>query len=174
MNIESYLTSPEIFQYALIKTEDIPFSENVIEMCRENRCGKYGTCWTCQPGAGEPKELEKRIKEYKTALVFSLKYDLEDSFDIEGMFEAGKKAKQVLEGIIEQLFANDETFMALGCGSCTICEKCTYPEAPCRFPKKAVPSVEACGINVSELSKKAKINYINGTNTITYFCIILF
>ena len=174
MNIESYLTNPEIFQYGLIKTDEIPFSDEIIEMCRENRCGKYASCWTCPPGAGTQRELEKRIKKYKNALVFSCKYDLEDSFDVEGMFEAGKKTKRVLESLIEELSKNDEKFMSLGCGACTLCEECTYPYAPCRFPNRAVPSVEACGINVSELSKKAGINYINGTNTITYFCMILF
>ena len=63
---------------------------------------------------------------------------------------------------------------ALGCEGCDICEKCTYPDAPCRFPEKAIPSIEACGISVVELSKLIGLNYNNGPCTVTYFCMILF
>jgi predicted metal-binding protein len=173
MNIEKYLSNPEIFQYKLIETNEIPFSQAVIDMCKANRCGKYGTCWTCPPGVGNLDELESKIKSYKTACVFTCKYDLEDSFDFEGMIEGQKSAKRVLQNIIEQLQADGEKFMALGCEGCGLCEKCTYPDAPCRFPEKAVPSVEACGINVVELAKKSGINYNNGADTVTYFCVIL-
>lgn len=174
MNIENYLTSPEIFQHKLIKTTDIPFSQTVVDMCKANRCGKYGTCWTCPPGIGELAEIERKIKKYKNAVVFTCKYDLEDSFDFEGMIEGQKRAKQVLQSITEKLRADGERFMPLGCEGCGLCEKCTYPHFPCRFPEKAVPSVEACGINVVELAAKSGINYNNGRNTVTYFCIILF
>ena len=90
------------------------------------------------------------------------------------MVEGQKSAKHVLQKITENLRADGEKFMVLGCEGCGLCEKCTYPDAPCRFPEKAVPSVEACGINVVELAKKSGINYNNGSNTVTYFCVILF
>ncbi|MBR6781391.1 MAG: DUF2284 domain-containing protein, partial [Clostridia bacterium] len=65
-------------------------------------------------------------------------------------------------------------FQAMGCGSCDLCEKCTYPDAPCRFPDRALTSVEANGIQVIELAKNIGINYNNGENTVTYFSMILF
>jgi hypothetical protein len=37
-----------------------------------------------------------------------------------------------------------------------------------------MPSLEAYGINVSELAKAAGMNYINGQNTVTYFGAVLF
>lgn len=154
MNIEKYLNNSEIFQYKLIETSEIPFSQQLVDMCKSNRCGKYGTCWTCPPGVGTLDELERRIKSYKNACVFTCRYDLEDSFDFEGMVEGQKRAKQVLQNMIEQLRKDGEKIMALGCEGCGLCEECTYPDAPCRFPEKAVPSVEACGINVVELAKK--------------------
>ncbi len=173
MNIGKYFTNPEIFQYQQIDSSDIPFSQAVVDMCKANRCGKYGTCWTCPPGVGELSALERKIKSYKSACVFTCKYDLQDSFDFEGMVDGHKKANLVLQNIIELLRADGVKFLALGCEGCGLCEKCTYPDAPCRFPEKAVPSVEACGINVVELAKKTRINYNNGTNTVTYFCILL-
>lgn len=174
MNIEKYLSDPEIFQYKVIETSEIPFSQSVHDMCKANRCGKYGTSWTCPPGVGRLDELESKIKKYKTACVFTCKYDLEDSFDLEGMTLGQKRTKAVLRDITEKLRADGEKFMALGCEGCELCEKCTYPNAPCRFPEEAVPSVEACGINVVELAKIVGINYNNGVNTVTYFCTVLF
>ena len=173
MSMEKYLNDPNIFQYKLIDTREIPFSTAVVDMCKANRCGKYGTCWTCPPGVGNLDALESKIKSYKTACVFTCKYDLEDCFDFEGMVEGQQSTKLVLQNIIDQLRTDGVNFMALGCEGCGLCEKCTYPDAPCRFPEKAVPSVEACGINVVELAKKSGINYNNGSDTVTYFCIVL-
>lgn len=173
MNIEKYLEKKGIFQYKLINPDEIPFSQAVVDMCKANRCGKYGTCWTCPPGVGELSELEIKIKRYKTACVFTCKYDLEDSFDFEGMTQGQKSTKKILNNIIESIRSDGGDVMALGCEGCGLCEKCTYPDEVCRFPEKAVPSVEACGINVVELAKKSGINYNNGENTVTYFCIIL-
>ena len=169
----SYFDDKRIFQYRIIPAKKIVFSEETAKACAANVCGKYGTCWTCPPGVGEWRELEKKIKSYANAAVFSCKYELEDSFDFESMRKGGKSTRKVLAEITERMHNDDIEFMALGVESCDLCEKCTYPEKPCRFPDKAVPSVEACGIDVVTLSKNIGINYSNGTNTVTYFCIIL-
>ena len=174
MDIAKYLDLPEIFESKVIPAAKIPFAQSVADACRSNQCGKYGTCWTCPPGVGEYQELEKKIKTYENAAVFTCKYALEDSFDFEGMMDGQKATMQILYGIMEKLRADGEAFWALGCGGCSICKKCTYPDAPCRFPEKAVISVEACGINVVSLAKNTGIHYYNGSNTVTYFCIVLF
>ena len=171
--MEKYLKNKNIFQHITVSTDVIPFSQSVADACRANRCGKYGTCWTCPPGVGDFREWEKRIKSYKNATVFTCKYDLEDSFDFDGMMAGGEQTQKVLLSIVDQLQEDGVDFLALGCEGCALCEKCTYPDAPCRFPKKATPSVEACGINVVELSRNIGVNYNNGPNTVTYFCVLL-
>ena len=174
MNIEKYFNKSEIHEYKAISPEDIPFSEAVIDACRANRCGRYGSCWTCQPGVGTLEELEKMMKSFKNAAVFTCKFDLEDSFDIEGMADGKNATKKFLFALKDELRSDENDFFALGCGGCELCKKCTYPDAPCRFPDKAIPAIEACGINVVELSRKIGIKYNNGPNTVTYFSIILF
>ncbi len=172
--IEPYFTSPEITEIKEISSAEIPFSESVAEACRANRCGRYGKSWTCPPGVGELFELEKKIKSYKTAVVFSRKHILEDSFDFEGMMEGQKKAKSLLQDILAALRKDGVPYMALGCEGCGLCAKCAYPDAPCRHPDLAVPSVEACGISVVDLARSIGIRYHNGQNTVTYFCVVLF
>lgn len=174
MNIEKYLNKKQIFQYKIISTEYIPFSQDVISACRSNKCGRYETCWTCPPGAGTLEELKTKIKSYRKAAVFTCKYELEDWLDFEGMSAGAKSTEKILFQITDELSKAKIPFLALGCEGCSICEKCTYPDFPCRFPNQAFISIEACGINVVELSRNIGINYNNGVNTVTYFCIILF
>jgi predicted metal-binding protein len=59
-----------------------------------------------------------------------------------------------------------------GCGVCKVCAKRT--NEPCRFPEKAITSLEAYGINVSRLAAASDMKYINGQNTVTYFGAVLF
>ena len=172
--IQQYLVHGDIFQQKIIDPAQIPFAQSVADACQANLCGRYGSCWTCPPGVGHWMDLEKQVKSYQKAVVFSCKYELEDWFDLEGMDAAALRARQCLKEIMENLRRDGISFLALGCGSCNICSECTYPDAPCRFPEEAIVSVEACGINVVQLSKDIGIRYNNGENTVTYFSIILY
>lgn len=173
-DIEKYLDSGKIFQYKIIDTEQIPFCESVVEACRANMCGRYNTCWTCPPGVGELNTLMAKAKCYKYAAVFTCKYELEDWCDVEGMADGAKSTQSLLLEITDRLRGDGMDFYALGCEGCNICNNCTYPDAPCRFPEKAIVSIEASGINVVELSKNIGLKYNNGANTVTYFCAIFF
>ncbi len=166
----SYFDHPAVTELRVLAVADIPFSEAVLEACRANRCGRYGTRWTCPPGTDG---VEEKIRGYKTAVVFSCKHDLEDSFDFEGMTDGMHKAREALEDIREGLRRDGIPHMALGCEGCNLCPTCTYPDAPCRHPDRATPSVEACGIHVVDLARKVDMKYNNGENTVTYFCIVL-
>ena len=172
--MNKYIIDKNIHEYKIINSKDIPFSQSVVDACKANLCGKYGTCWTCPPGVGDYKLLESKIKSYENALIFTCKYDLEDSFDFETMVIGARTTAEILLKIREELDTDNVKYMALGCEGCILCEKCTYPDSPCRFPDKATPSVEACGINVVELARNTGIKYNNGPKTVTYFCLILF
>lgn len=174
MNIEAYLSKYDICESAVFATQEIPFSEEVVAACRENRCGQYATCWTCPPGVGTLDELKQKALSFEQALLFTCKYPLEDCFDFEGMQLAAKKARAVLFDFADRLRSDGISFQAMGCGSCDLCTVCTYPDAPCRFPDKALISMEACGINVVALAGKCGIRYNNGSDTVTYFSIILY
>ena len=165
---------PEIHEYAEIASSAIPFSPEVAEACRANRCGRYGTCWTCPPGVGTMEEWQERVLQYANGLVFTYKCQLEDSFDFEGMNEGRLKAMAILRRMMEALRQEGRPFLALGCEGCDLCPSCSYPDNPCRHPDRAVVSVEACGVNVVQLARDSGVRYYNGANTVTYFCILLY
>lgn len=160
-----------IWESAFLSPSEIPFSEEVRKACEANYCGRYGKCWTCPPGAGDWQKLRDMFRSYEHAFVYTTKHELEDSFDVEGMDEGRKRHEELDEAILARI-ESDETHLLAGAGSCSICAKCTYPDAPCRFPEKARRSMEACGMDVVHLAAKCGIHYINGTDTVTYFSVL--
>lgn len=162
----------DIWQKAVVSTDMLTFDKEIREACERNYCGCYGKSWTCPPGVGEIDELREKLMKYSSAFIFTTKHSLEDSFDFEGMQTAHKVHDEVTDRLRD--ICSEYGALLLGAGSCRICGKCTYPDSPCRFPDKALTSLEACGVNVMALSKAAGINYINGANTVTYFTAVLF
>ncbi|MBQ9780140.1 MAG: DUF2284 domain-containing protein [Clostridia bacterium] len=153
---------------------DLPFSAEVRSMCEVNRCGKYGTSWSCPPGCGEWETLRDEFCACKSAFVFTTCHILEDSFDIEGMQTAAEDHQKLDNAIAEALSRTDLRYIHLGMGTCILCKTCTYPDAPCRHPDKMRRPPEACGIDVCAMSKAIGIRYMNGPDTVTYFSILLF
>ena len=150
-----------------IKISDIVFEPTLIELCEMNQCGNYGKCYTCPPLIGDMKTLIEKAKSYSHAIVFQKIYKIEDSFDFEGMENASKEFSCLVQTVNE--IRTTDTLL-LGAGGCRLCKRCgAIDGVKCRFPNKAIPSLESYGINVSKLSEKSGMNYINGQNTVTYF-----
>lgn len=162
------------WQTGELKTSEIDFNESVVKACEANFCGMYNKTWLCPPGVGKLSDLKEKYTKYENAYVFTTKWDIEDSFDIEGMNEARVHHDKLTRLLKTELENKKQDFAILGAGGCNICEKCAYPDSPCRFPLKAFPSVEACGIQVMDLSKKVNVKYINGQDTVTYFSVVFY
>lgn len=163
-----------IWQADFINTKDLLFYPVIREICKENSCHNYGATWACPPAIGTIDECKKRVLQYEKMLLFSIKYDLEHSFDIEGMHNALLCFKGSVDIFDENLkvFLLDYLLLSNeGCGRCT---KCTYPDSPCRFPEYLHHSIEGYGFNIYELAKAAGIEYNNGENTVTFFGGLLF
>lgn len=146
------------------------------DMCAANACGLYGKCYMCPPDVGDIEALMQETAQYDYALVYQTVSPLEDSFDFEGMIAAKKKSYPLAQGI-RRVFSdkNIRKALHLGAGGCGVCKTCAKRiNAPCRHPQQAMASLEAYGINVSELAKAAGMKYINGQNTVTYFGAVLF
>lgn len=160
---------------ALIRTEDIVMDSSFRDICAGNSCGMYGRCWMCPPDIGEIEPLMAEVRTYEYGLLYQTIGKLEDSFDFEGMTEAGKRHVQVsqtLEQAVKPLLGRH---LHLSCGGCRLCDRCAKQDGlPCRFPDRAMPPMEGYGINVSATTKPTNLKYINGANTVTYFGIVLF
>ena len=161
---------------SVIEAKSVKTDRIFRDMCASNACGMYGKCHMCPPDVGEIDELMAKLDCYQYTLVYQMVSELEDSFDFEGMLEAKQRTYPLAQGI-RRLFSDLSIADSLhlgagGCGVCKVCAKRTG--SPCRFPEMAMSSLEAYGINVSELAKSAGMRYINGQNTVTYFGAVFF
>lgn len=164
------------YKASVIETKDIVLDTSFRDMCVSNVCGVYGKCWMCPPDVGDIDVLMNEVGKYDYALVYQTVTKLEDSYDVEGMFAARKQMPMISQKLRKSM--KDIPFskiLHLGVGGCGVCEVCSKrTNESCRFPKKAIASLEAYGINVSELAKAAGMKYINGQDTVTYFGAVLF
>lgn len=161
---------------SVIPVNEISFDLSFRKSCETNACGLYNRCYSCPPYVGEAEFLINKVKSYTHALVYQAVYNIEDSFDFEGMVEAKKKFFTITKNV-RALFNNKKIFEALhlGAGGCGICKTCAKEDnSPCRHPNLSTSSLEAYCINVFKLAVSANMKYVNGPNTVTYFGTVMF
>lgn len=146
----------------------IELKPEVRDMCASNSCGQYGKRWSCPPGCGTLEECATRLKNYDRGILVQTYGDVEDGFDFEAMMEIESDHKEHFLQMYEALREAGKEVLAIGAGCCTACAKCTYPDAPCRFPEKMISSMEAYGMLVLEICKANGLQYYYGSDKMAY------
>jgi predicted metal-binding protein len=141
---------------------------DVREMCREDKCGRFGKNWMCPPMCGSLEENAGVMSRYSAGIIVQTTGELEDDFDYEGMLEAERRQKRLFASFRDELAREYPDMLALGNGACDLCETCPCPGEPCRDPARAVSSMEAFGLFVSDVCEKNGLGYYYGPGTITY------
>ncbi len=184
------------FRAEVLDVSRVSLDASFRSLCESNACGNYGRNYMCPPDAGGIEELMEEIRSYDRLMVYQTVGELEDSYDFEGMMEAGKRHNELAQklrvfarGLCEERPGCPESptacpesatacpeepagvnFLHLGAGGCRVCPVCAKVTGePCRHPDLAMRSLETYGINVSLLAQEAGMRYINGQNTVTYF-----
>ncbi len=159
--------------WGFFETDGLRFLPEVRDMCASGKCQRYNKCWSCPPACGTLEESREKAKAFSWGILLQTTAELEDDYDAETMMEADSTQKKRFEAFCLAL-EKEDSFMPMGSGSCTICTECTWPDAPCRFPKRMVTSMEAYGLVVSEVCQLAETPYYYGPLTITYSSCVLF
>lgn len=161
---------------AVIPQRQIVMSAHFRDICASNQCGGYGQCWMCPPEIGDIEDLMAQVRSFPYGVLYQSVAEIEDSFDIEGMFEAGAAHAQLSQRVhaaVKPLLGDN--FLHLSCGGCHLCETCAKRTGePCRMPDKALPGLEGYGVDVYKTTQGTGLKYINGQNTVTYFGMVLF
>jgi predicted metal-binding protein len=158
---------------AQLSVDTLRFMPEVRDMCKADRCHQYNHCWTCPPACGSLTDCAEKARKYKDGVLLQTVGEIEDSFDYQGFKRVEALHKQRLLRLVETLRSQELDFLPMGAGACTICTDCTFPESPCRHPEKAMISMEAFGLWVSEVCKKNNVPYNYGENKIAYTSCIL-
>lgn len=151
-----------------LNVKTLKFMPEVREMCAADRCKSFGKNWTCPPYCGTLEEFSQKTALYTKGILVQTIEQLEDDFDYETMMSTMEVHKESFEQFKNILQSRYPKLFPMSAGACTICGECTCPDSPCRFPDRAVPSMEACGLFVSQVCTESKIPYNNGRNTVTY------
>ncbi len=136
--------------------------------CENNSCRRYGKSWSCPPGCGSLDECSARIRRYAKGLIVQTIGKLEDELDGEGMMEAARRHAQIFRRFARELRREYPGMLPIGTESCSACDLCSYPDAPCRDPLGASSPMEAYGMMVHDVCRANGMAYYHGKGTITY------
>jgi predicted metal-binding protein len=158
---------------AQLEIPTLRFLPEIREMCNADRCRSFNKSWMCPPACGTLEECAARAAGFTEGIIVQSLGVLEDSFDFENMQLIEKEHKRRFQELAAALTAAYPRVLALGAGSCSLCETCAYPDAPCRFPDKALSSMEANGLWVSDVCEKNGVPYNYGQNKMAYTSCVL-
>ena len=151
-----------------LNVKALVFMPEVRDMCSVNTCRQYGTNWKCPPGCGSIEAAAAEAALYHYGIIVQTVGQMEDDFDMDTIQESGDRHKDNFAKLVKQLKTRYPDMLPMGAGTCSICEVCTYPDAPCRFPDEAISSMEAYGLWVSKVCELSGIPYNHGKQTIAY------
>ncbi len=152
----------------------LQFLPQVRDMCAANLCQCFGKNWTCPPSCGTIEDSIRKAAGFTRGLLVQTVGQLEDDFDYESMEASVQVHNKRFHRFVDELRPQFPKMLPMGAGACTLCEKCTCPAEPCRFPDQAIPSMEAYGLFVSQVCEANQLVYNHGPLTVTYTsCILL-
>jgi len=151
-----------------LNVSTLEFMQEVRAMCNAKQCDKYNTTWSCPPACASLEELRERVLGYSGGILVQTVGDIEDSYDWDGIMDAGARHKKNFARMWDALEPDYPSVFAMGAGACKLCESCTYPDEPCRFPDRMSASMEACGLFVSKVCTDNDLKYNYGPNKIAF------
>ena len=171
--LEEKLSALPLYQYAFIKTDELTFTSRVRHVC-ETECPMYGKTWACPPAVGTVEACEARCRNYPEALLIATITEVNDITDMAETLATRAPHEAITRQVHEMVKEESTDTMVLSTEACSHCEKCTYPDAPCRFPDKMYPCVESHGILVTALAENHDISFLAEGNLVTWFSLIFY
>jgi predicted metal-binding protein len=147
---------------------DLVVRSEVRDMCAADRCHAFEKSWLCPPACGSLEDYRELFENYHVGYLFQTVAKMEDAFDYPGIEKGSKEHARRLNDLADRVSRSKRDILLLGAGACTLCETCTYPDAPCRHPQKAFPSMEATGLIVYDVCALTDLPYYHGPLTIAF------
>jgi predicted metal-binding protein len=133
------------FSFArIMEAGDIAIEPWVRMKCRFG-CSLYGRSLCCPPASPGEQEMSAVISRYRHALL------------VQGSPPSRSFHEQLLALERAVFLAGYPEALAFGAGPCPVCPSCPQ-SGGCRFPDKARPSMEACGVDIYETAHRAGLS----------------
>jgi predicted metal-binding protein len=147
--------------------------EDVRAMCTADKCGAYNKNWTCPPACGTIEDCQKKMQKYENGILLQSIGHMSKAVDSKCYRETERRHMQNLVAFAEEIRKQYPNALCLGAGGCRVCRQCAYPQK-CRFPEKAMSSMEGYGLFVTQVCRDAGMPYYYGERTITYTACVLY
>lgn len=164
------------FDYvAAIEAGDVVTSAELAASCNPTSCRKYGTCWTCPPGAGAYEDIQYHItSKRKGVLVQTIRRGVDYYEDWDILAETRTLHNERLDRLAQMMRAELEGVLTFSTGGCDLCDPCSYPDAPCMKPDEQRLSLSAHGVAVGTTCKKAGMDYAFENGSVRFVGMVLY
>ena len=130
-----------VIDVRIISGRDVETAAWVRLKCRYG-CECYAQCLVCPPFTPTPEQMRKVLDCYTRAILMHC--------------EADADVKAMVADLERDIFLRGAwKAFGLGAGPCYFCNECNVEQEQCRYPERARPSMEACGIDVFSTVRKA-------------------
>ena len=147
--------------------------EDVRAMCAADKCGAYNKNWTCPPACGTLEECRQKMRSYTYGVLLQSVGHMTKAVDSKCYRETEQRHIKHFYAFAEEIRKEYPDALCLGAGGCRVCKPCAYPDS-CRFPEKAMSSMEGYGLFVTQVCRDAGVPYRYGEKTITYTACVLY
>ena len=171
--LEAQLSEFPLYEYAFISTDELVFADRVRYIC-EHECPMYNTTWACPPAVGTIEECRAKVLAYSEGLMIVTITEVSDIANIDETLATRGPHEKITREILELVKQQSSDTLTLSTEACAHCAKCTYPCAPCRHPDRMFPCVESYCILVTDLAEKHGIDFLAGSNLVTWFSLIFY
>ncbi len=171
--LEEQLSELPLYVYFFVKTDELSFSDRIRYIC-EHECPMYAKSWACPPGTGTVTQCRAKCLAYEDAVLIATITEVSDISNIEETLETRAEHEKITAMAANFVREQAKDVFILSSEACSICEKCAYPDEPCRHPERMNPCIESHGIVLSELAEKYGIEFQYGNNVVTWFSLIFY
>ena len=171
--LEARLRELPIVRYEFFETRDLTFTQRVREVCRLE-CPMYGKSWACPPAVGTVEACREKCLGCPKGLLIVTMAEVEDIADITATLATRGPHEAITRQVHAAMREQGAEVYALSTEACAICEKCAYPDGPCRHPELMYPCVESHGILVTDLLERFGIPFQAGGNLVTWVSLLLY
>ncbi len=133
--------------------------ERVRAFCTPEKCPNYGESWICPPGCGSMEDCRAVIAARRRVLLLQSLHEDTAGWTGADFARAALEHNRRAWAFTEALRREQPQAYMLTTGGCELCEKCTFPDAPCRRPEKQRGSLSAFGVDVGKLSAALGVDY---------------
>ena len=149
------------FKFEYIDTESIVVEPWTRLKCQFG-CPNYGKTLVCPPYTPKAEEFIEMVNSYKVAILFEVSLA-----SIDNDIRVISKIAVDIENCCVRL--GYYKAFGMGAGPCKLCDECNLND--CKYPQKARPSGEACGVDIHKTIENNGYNILGiDKENNSYFC----